>query len=301
MAQTLRTDLGVSLAARLPALGLALLWGLNWPAVRIALGSFGPWTFRMLGLSAAGVLLLVLAVMRRQPLRVPAAHLWRLVASGLLNIAGFNLCTVFAQLAGTTSRATIITYTMPMWTVLFAWWLLAERPDRQRIASIALGAAGLAFLLVPGLAEHGVDRGAWFALGAGASWAAGTVFLKRFPIDASPLATAGWQLLIGSAAAAIGMAGSESMPPLSAVSTTAAAALAYHVIFAMALGYFVWFEVAARLPAGVAALATLMVPVVALSGAMTVLGERPSAADLCGFVLIVAAAWTALGRRGRSS
>ena len=55
-----------------------------------------------------------------------------------------------------------------------------------------------------------------------------------------------------------------------------------------------WFEVVARLPAGTAALGTLGVPVVGVAGAMALLGERPSAADLAGFACVMAAATIAL-------
>ena len=43
-----------------------------------------------------------------------------LVAS-LLNIVAFSLFSAFAQLAATTSRVTILAYTMPIWSVLLAW------------------------------------------------------------------------------------------------------------------------------------------------------------------------------------
>jgi drug/metabolite transporter (DMT)-like permease len=58
----------------------------------------------------------------------------------------------------------------------------------------------------------------------------------------------------------------------------------------MALGYLIWFDVVARLPSGIAALGTLLVPVVGVSGAMLLLGEHPTAFDLAGLALITAAA-----------
>jgi drug/metabolite transporter (DMT)-like permease len=103
-----------------------------------------------------------------------------------------------------------------------------------------------------------------------------------------------WQLLVGSAAAGIGMLVFEGLPVPKALSPAAGWALGYHVLLATALAYLLWFEVVARLPAGVAALGTLMVPVVGVSSAMLLFGERPSASDLGGFALIIAAASVAL-------
>ena len=281
-------------SSRLAVLSLALLWGLNWPAVRIALGGFGPWGLRAAGLSVAALVLMGVARARGQSLAVPAGHRGRLLLSGLLNIAGFNLCTTFAQLAGTTTRATIVAYTMPMWAVLFAWLLLGERPDRRRWIALGLGAAGLASLALPLLIHGAPGAGVAFALAAGASWAAGTVAVKRWPVAAQPFAIASWQLWVGAAVAGAGMLMFEGLPDPSRIGALPAAAFVYHAVLAIALGYVIWFDVVAKLPAGTAALGTLMVPVVGVLGAMTLLGERPSTGDLIGFVLIVAAAWTAL-------
>jgi drug/metabolite transporter (DMT)-like permease len=286
--------------AAVPLLGV--VWGLNWPAVRIALGGIPPWTLRATGLCAGAVVLAAIAVALRRPLSVPRGQRGRLFVSGLLSVAGFNILTTFAQLAGTTTRAAIVTYTMPMWAVLFAWLLLGERPDRRRAMAIAAGAAGLGLLALPLLASGRFLPGLAFALGAGISWAAGTVYLKRFPIAASPLPIAAWQLAVGGAAAAIGMLVDEGVPTLAAIGVLparVALAWVYHVVLAMALAYFLWFEVVARLPAGVAALGTLMVPVVGVLGAMTLLGERPTAADLAGFALILVAAALSLAPQVR--
>jgi drug/metabolite transporter (DMT)-like permease len=73
-------------------------------------------------------------------------------------------------------------------------------------------------------------------------------------------------------------------------------ALTYHVVLAVGVAYVLWFELVRRVPAGVAALGTLMVPVVGVTSAMAWLGERPSPYDWAGFVCILAASALALPR-----
>ena len=273
---------------------LAVLWGLNWPAVRTVLGEVAPWTLRTMGMGLGAALLVVVALARGQSLRVRRGHWPRLIVAGLLSVAGFNVLVAFAQLAGSTSRAAIVTFTMPVWAVLLARLVLGERLDARRVTALLLGISGLAVLALPVLRAGGVTAGILFSLGAGLSWAAGTVFTKRFPIDAAPMPSTAWQLCAGACAAGIGMLVFEGVPVPKALSAQATLALAFHVVLATALAYFLWFEVVARLPAGVASLGTLMVPVVGVSGAMLLLGERPGAADLAGFALIISAAATAL-------
>lgn len=305
--------------AALAVPALAFLWGMNWPVVRVLLDRWSPWQLRPVGLASGAALLLALALWRGLPLRVPRGQRARLLISALLSLVGFNLCTAFAQLYGSTARATILTYAMPVWVVLLAWPLARERPDLRRWASVFCAAGGIVLLATPLVDAEAPLRGAAFALAAGLSWAAGTVFLKRWPIDIHPIVATGWQLLFAAGVAALGGAiawglanpvvGAEGFAI--ATSTAPAAlsepvslhaqspvyplwaflvALTFHILGAMALGYLLWFEGVSRLPAGIAALSTLLVPVVGVLGAMALLGERPSWTDWGGLALISVAA-----------
>ena len=292
----------------LAIVGLALLWGLNWPAVKVVLSWWSPWALRSIGLGIGGLLLFAVALARRQSLRIAPDQRLRLIFSSLLSIVGFNLGTAFAQMAGTTSRAAIITYSMPVWVVLMAWLLTGERPDRARQAAVLLGGLGLALLALPLLNAGDSPAGPLFALGAGLSWAIGTVFVKRYPILAPAMVSTAWQLAIGAAISFVGwwfFHSAGERDPLSTYALTSYPltaylpiwfwlALSFHVVLATALAYLIWFDVVARMPAGVASMGTLLVPVVGVLGAMLLLGERPSASDLGGFALITAAAALAL-------
>jgi len=273
---------------------LGLLWGLNWPAVKTVLAEVAPWTLRTTGMGLGALLLFGLALMQHQPLRVARSQWLRLGVAGLLSVAGFNLLVAFAQLSGTTSRAAIVTFTMPIWAIALARVVLGERLDARRSVALALGVGGLLLLAVPLWRSGPLPVGVLYSLGAGLSWAAGTVFTKRWPVAVAPLPSTAWQLAVGAAVAGIGMLVFEGLPVPKALSAPASVALGFHVVLASALAYVVWFEVVARVPAGVAALGTLMVPVVGVSSAMWLLGERPSGYDLGGFALVIAAATVAL-------
>ena len=275
-------------AALIPLLGL--LWGFNWPAVKIALGEIAPWTLRTTGLLTAGAILACIAVLRKRSLAVRRDHWLRLTVAGFLSIACFNVLLAFAQLAAPTSRAVIVTFTMPIWATFFARFVLGERFDRRRIAGIGLGIAGLAALGWPLVRAGQLSIGLLYALAAGVCWAAGTVVTKRFPVEAPALAIAAWQLLIGGACAGVGMLTFEGLPVLWPLNQETALALAYHVLLAQALAYYLWFEVVSRIAAGIASLGTLMVPAVGVLGAILVLGERPTRMDYLGLVLIIGAA-----------
>jgi drug/metabolite transporter (DMT)-like permease len=271
---------------------LGLLWGFNWPAVRIALSEIAPWTLRAGGMSFAGLSLISVALLRRQSLAVPRAQWPRLVLGGLLSIAAFNVLLAFAQLMAPTSRAAILTFTMPIWATLMARLWLGEAFDRRKLLGLALGVTGLAALGLPLVAGGGLSFGLLLALAASLSWALGTIVTKRWPVAAPALTVAAWQLIIGGVVAGFGMLAFEGLPVPRQLSPRTLAALSFHILGAQALAYFLWFSIIARLPAGVASLGTLMVPAVGVLGSVLLLGERPGLGDWIGLVLVVSASGT---------
>jgi len=269
---------------------LALLWGLNWPAVRIALSALPPWTLRGAGLACGAILLLAIAKALGRSLRAAPGMAPRIAIAGVLNIAVFNVATAFAQLNTSTSRAAVLTFTMPIWTALFAWLLLGERIDRRKAIALACGSAGIALLAWPVFAAGGSPRGLVYPLVAALGWAAGTVYLKLRPIAGDRIVATGWQLAVGAACAGIGLLASGETPRLARFDAQVAGALAFHVLLATALAYLLWFRMLERTSASTSALTTLMIPVVGVLGAMMLVGDRPGALDLAGFAAVLAAA-----------
>jgi drug/metabolite transporter (DMT)-like permease len=267
---------------------LALLWGFNWPAVKIVLSEFPPFVLRSIGLASGSLILLGVALLLRRRLTVSTAAWFPLIMAGTLNIAGFNIFTAFGQLSTTASRAAILTYTMPIWSVLLAAFFLGEVIDRRKAIALAAGAFGIALLAYP-VFESGATRGVIFPLLAALSWALGTIVLKKWPLKSDPIATTAYQLMIGAFISVIGLIVSGQAMP-SSVSTPVAGALAFHIIGATAGAYFLWFAILARNPASTTALLSFAVPVVGVLSAMLLVGDRPSLPDIIGFAAILLAA-----------
>ena len=281
----------------------ALFWGLNWPAVKLALAGFSPWTLRAVGLGVGATLLAVMAKAMRRSLAVPAGHRTALVIAAFLSVAGFNICAVFAQLAMPTSRAAILTFTMPLWAALFAALFAGERIDRLRAVALGCGAAGLALLAKPywpALAAGTLPAGLVYVLGAAISWAAGTVYTKHRGLPGDPLGLTAWQLGIGAAFAACGAIAFE-VPRIDLGSPIVAGAFVYHVVLALALAYFLWFQLLERVPSATAALGTLLIPVFAVAGSTVILDEQPTLTDFVGFGLIILGVVLDQGLRKRVS
>lgn len=278
---------------------LAVLWGGNWPAVRIVLEELPPWTMRAGGMALGGLCLMIIALASGQSLAVRRAHWLRLAVAGLLSIGAFNILLSFAQLAGPTSRAAIVTYMMPVWTVLLARFLLREPLDENRRLGLLLGVAGLMVLCWPLVRADGFSAGLVYALLAGFSWALGAIVIKRFPVDAPAVTTVAWQLMLGAACATAGMVLYENPTLPVALKPETVMAFAYHVLLSQAIGYALWIWALSRLPVGTVSLGTLMVPPIGVAGAVLLLGERPTVADLAGLLLMTSAAFVVIAPRRR--
>ena len=296
------------MSPRLIPLVLALAWGLNWPVVKIVLGGLPPFTFRAVGLGGAALLLMALALARRTPLLPTRADLPGVLFGGLLTVAAFSFCTAYAQLLTTTSRAAVLTYTMPMMSAVLSRFFLGERLSNRHHGALALGTVGIAVLAWPvwqamstgtqsglGAASSAAWLGLLFPLLAALAWAAGTVVAKRWPLRGDRIVNTAWQLAIGGVMGVLGaMTLGEHLP--NQLSGPIWLALSFHIVVATAWAYVLWFALLDRLSATVSALTTLAVPVVGVLGAMWLVGDRPSALDGVGFLLVLSGAALAVLR-----
>ena len=277
---------------------LSVLWGVNWPVMKVALNEIPPWTFRALAGPASGLVLLLAARMRGISAAVPR-RLWP--AFGLVtlcNVTLWHLSYSFGLMHLTSGRAILIGYTMPLWASLLAVFILGERITARRALALALGMGGIAVLLgadvggaapAPAPAPVGV---AFMVFGA-ITWATGTVFLKRIGWGVPVLALTGWQLFLGSLPYVPGALLLEDAS-LGAISPAAVLAVLYNVFVAISFGTYLWFRIVQLLPANVSAICTLMSPVVGVFAGNLALGERLGGSELAALALVCAALTLAL-------
>lgn len=283
---------------RLMLVLLCLIWGFGWPFMKIALNEIPPLSMRTSSAALGALTLYIVCLVKRRSFRLWTAKAWAHVAvASLLNVVGFTVLTAFAQLAAATTRVAILAYTMPIWSVLLAWPLLGERPRGAQAVALGLCGAGLAILIYP-LAVRGIPLGILLALGSGATWGAGTVYLKWARIDADPMGVATWQLAMAFAVLAACMLLFEGGLDLRAAHADGLFALLFVGVVSGGIAYGLWFEIVRRLPAVTASLGVLGAPVIGVVSSMIILGEAPTAADIVGFALIFAAsACVLLSRR----
>ena len=288
---------GVSNGARLLVVLMGVAWGMNWIATRVILQALSPWSLRVVGVGLGALVLMIAAAVSRTNLSVPRGAWLKLTIAAFFNVGIFNVCSAYSQVYGTTSRAVVIAYSMPIWASALAWLVLKEKLTGVKLAALVLCALGLAILIGP-LFEQGLPLGALFALACAWFWAAGTIYLKAAQIPIPTLAATAWQLLLGWLMIVAGMAVFYGLPQPGPVPTATLVWIGYNGLIGMGLIYFVWFVVVDKLPTMTASIGTLLVAVVGVIGSTLISGERPNLTDTIGFALIFAAAATVLLQPG---
>jgi len=269
---------------------VVLIWGANWPVMKVGLAYAEPLTFTALRLIlGAAALFGVLAATGR--LSVPTRRDLPVVLSvGLLQMAGFLTCVMFGLQVVDAGRSAILAYTTPLWVTPAAVAVLGERIGAWKGVGLVLGLGGVAALFNPlGFAwDHpAVVRGNGLLMLAALCWALAILHVRAHTWDSSPLRLAPWQMLLAApilTALALIFEGTDGLSP----EPEFLAVIAYNAPLATAFCFWAAVTVTRALPAISTSLGFLGVPVLGMLLAAATLGEPLTLTRVTGLVLIVA-------------
>ena len=292
-----RADAHPMAHAILPILLLAVVWGCNWPVLKIGVTEIAPLTFRSLTLPFAALGLFLITHWSGESIRIPRDWWGRLGILAGLNIAGWNGFVLFGVQQLPAGRSAIIAYTMPIWATLIAMVVLNEPLNRRKIVGLLLGMLGMAILLGDDIRHiRMAPTGTLLILVAAILWACGTVLLRKWKPPFAQNALSGWMMLLGWVPLFI-LAPFFDPHPVSYLTTLSAKAwfaIAYNIVLAGTLAHWAWFTLARTLPVAVSSLSSLPVPVVGVFAGMLFLGERPGVTEFTALALVLASLFAVL-------
>ena len=284
-----------SATPRIAPAGLAFLtitsvsWGLNWPIMKHILTEWPPLSTRGLTGVVGGLLLAALAVTRGQSLRVPQGQWPRLLLSAGLNVTTWMTLMGLSLLWLPASEAAVLAYTMPVWASLLAWLILGERMSLARMLALLMAFAGIAALMGGNGFNASMERlpGIVMVLVGAFVFAIGTITAKRLPM-AMPLIPA-TALQIGIGCLPVALAGLVfEHPRIEALSGHGWLLMAYITLIQFCIAYVCWFAAIERLPASVAAIGTMAVPVIGVLVSAAALHEPLGLSQIGGLVFTLA-------------
>jgi drug/metabolite transporter (DMT)-like permease len=273
-------------------LALTLMWGVNWPMMKLSLQELSPLYFRA-STMLLGALWLFVYVARRGERMWPQRTEWATIAwLGLPNVLGWHTLSIFGVKELASGRAAILGFTMPIFTVLIGAAFFGERiTPRVRVAVVCAGIA-IGLLLWHELQSlSGRPVGIAWMLGAAFCWGLGTLMFRRAHFTLSPMVVTVWMLLLGSAVVWALALMLETLPTPSTFSTPMWISLLYGVFINYGVAQLIWFGMARDLPPATSAMSVMAIPLVGTLSATFIVGEVPHWQDwvAIGFVMMAIA------------
>jgi drug/metabolite transporter (DMT)-like permease len=279
---------------------LTLVWGTNWPLFPLAVREVSVWTFRSVSVLVAGVVLLLVAYLRGQSLVIERKY-WRTIAAAtFFYLVVWNIASTYSAILIPSGQSAMLGFTMPLWSALIASAFLGQRLGARMALAIALGAAAVLLLMARSVEAYAqAPLGFFLGLLAGLGWAVGTLILKHRHVDVRATVLTGWQLLLAAVPITIGALvlgdGEWFMPSWQSILV-----IGYIALVPMSIGNVSWFAIVGLLPANVAGLSSILVPVVAMVSGAIVHGEPLGPLEWTAMACCAAALSLALIRPARS-
>lgn len=265
------------------ALLVVAIWGFNFVVIKLSVEAMPP-------LLSAALRFLAAAFPALLFIRPPKTKPWIVVAYGLTIgfalYAFLNLAIAWGMPAGLSS---LVLQTQAFFTMLFAFFVLGERPTRFQIGGAAVAFGGVAVIAAQRMGNMGLLP-LFMTVMAAIAWGSANVLARKagkinalsftvwgglaapLPLFALSYFTEGWSAI------------AEAITSFSWSDAALIAFLAYPATL-LGGGIFAWLLV--RHPASVVAPFTLLVPITGLASGYLVLGETITSMEVLGALLVI--------------
>jgi drug/metabolite transporter (DMT)-like permease len=268
---------------------LTLVWGVNWPVMKLGVADYPPLTFRAISIVLGLPLLALVLVPFKAPFRIPRAHWRELLWLTATNMLVWHVCIILAVRTLSSGRAAILGYTMPIFSAVIGSMLFSTRLAPRGWLGVSAAAIGVALLLWHELSQlAGRPLGVLLALVAAAVWAFGTQLLRRTRIGVPTLTLSFWMTAI-TAVWLVLLATLFERDGWRAPPAATTGAILFNAVLIFAVAQAAWFSLARDLPPLASTLSVMLIPVVGLFSGAWWLGEVLHWQDWAAVVLMVVA------------
>ena len=281
-----------SLKHELALVGVAVIWGVNFPVVKSALSLVGPLTFNALRFTVSGFFLGILywREVARSGKKASVDFPWiYVIGLGLLGHLAYQLLFILGIDRTTAGNSAFLISSAPLWTGVFAQLGGFEQLSRQRMLGMAVAFIGAATLVV---ARAGISFGDTrmvgnlLSLGGAVAWGAYTALARPALSKHSATGLAFWTML--PAIPFLWAASFLETPKTGWVGEVETwLAVLYSGLLSIGVAYVIWNAAIRRVGPSHTAVYANMVPVVALLIGIVWLGETISGAEVAGAILIL--------------
>ena len=266
---------------------LTVVWGINWPVMKLGVTHYPPLTFRALSM-VLGIPVLALGLLAlRVPFALPRRHWRELLVLSATNMFVWHVCIILAVRELSSGRAAILGYTMPIFSAVIGALLFSAALSRRGWLGVGAAALGVTLLLWHEFTQlAGRPAGVALALVAAATWALGTQLLRRTTIDVPTLTISFWMTVLTtgvmSALAFVFESAQWRWPDGDAGWT-----IVFNAVLIFGFAHAAWFYLARGLPPVASTLSVMFIPVLGVFSGALWLDEALHWQDWAAVVLMV--------------
>ncbi|RZL92116.1 MAG: DMT family transporter [Variovorax sp.] len=268
---------------------LTLVWGLNWPVMKLGVTGYPPLTFRAISIWLGVPVLGLALVAMKVPFRVPRRNWPELLWLGATNMFVWHACIILAVKALSSGRSAILGYSMPIFSAVIGALLFSTALSRRGWLGVSAAAIGVGLLLWHELTDMAGRPGyVALALFAACTWALGTQLLRRTTIEVPTLAISFWMTTLTAVVMSV-LALLFERPQWRVPGAATWGAIAYNAVLIFGFAHAAWFYLARGLPPIASSLSVMLIPVLGVFSGALWLGEKVHWQDGAAVLLMVVA------------
>jgi drug/metabolite transporter (DMT)-like permease len=278
----------------LAGVAVALIWGLTFLSIKVAVAELKPMTLALLRFIIATLLLPPIALLTKTSLAIRWRDLPLVALSGFLGVTLYFFFENNGIMRLSASESSIIIGTIPVLTLIVDMAFYRRRVKGSVVAGIVLSFVGVAVMVIRSKSAAASSEGYFYMVGAAFSWVAYTFVTKPLGGKYPLLSITFWQIFFGMLGCIpFALVEGQSFSRLSAPVILNVLFLG---ILASAIGYWLWVIVLDKLGASRSSVFINLIPVVSVIASFIVLGERLAPLQLAGGAATIAGVYLATKR-----
>lgn len=271
----------------LAILALTLLWGLNYPAIKVSNTGLSPIFTTFLRSVVASVCGVFYCVVVKQPLYHRGVLFFHGVMVGLLFGAEF-VCLYLGMLYTNSSRAAILLYLSPFVVAIGAHIFLKEGLNTIKTVGLVLAFLGvyLVFRGKPAVHDRMMLVGDMLEIAAAIFWGATTLYIKKYLAEkVHPINTFLYQLVFSIPIIFIC---AYALEPrwIKAITIPVVASFIYQSVIVAFASYLTWFKLIHTYPVGKLSVFTFLTPIFGVLFSVLFMGDQLTVGLILGLLFV---------------
>ena len=269
---------------------MAIIWGLNFTAVKGALSDFYPLAFNAIRFGTSSLFLLSVLKIREGKIGIQRKDIPRFIMLALIGNTAYQLFFINGIALTTATNSSLILATTPIFIILFGAFLRTEKITIRIVQGVILSSAGVLMIILgsgrPLTFSSQSIIGDLLIIGNPICWSIYTVLSKPMLEKYSPLKLTAVTIAIGTIPLVLVGIPSLSVQNWAAVSSSAWLGLAFSAILAVGVAYVVWYTGVRHIGSARTALYENVSTVFAVTSAWILLSESMTVVQVAGAVLV---------------